>query len=245
MRAPPTTNPAADRSREIPTRPSDPLLEMIIGLLAPLFLAGGAGDLAAARLAAIETLAAYQARTQADLLKIAQVIGFGLTALDCLRLSVAPDLPLAMALRLRGCANALNRSAQQNTRAMAQQRAASTPAKHHQAAPADPDLAASAEAAGAAADALAHAPIGNGRGPSQPSAVAEQRRNRMWADAMIDVAAELDDRYADVAHLRRTSDRSLERAYRPNVVDTNRPATSPNLNGFPHGAPAGGTAAAR
>jgi len=93
------------------------LLECVLGFLTPLLMAGCSCDLGHARMAAIETLASYQARTQAELVKIAQIIGFGLIAMDNLRLSMA-DVSLSMRLRLRGGANALNRSAQQNNRAL-------------------------------------------------------------------------------------------------------------------------------
>jgi len=43
--------------------------------------------------------------------KIAQIIAFGMAAMDNLRLSMAPDLSLSMVARLRAGANALNRSA--------------------------------------------------------------------------------------------------------------------------------------
>ncbi len=102
----------------IPEQPSDILLQLIVGVLAPLFLAGCAGDLGSARLAAMETLAAYQARTQSELVKIAQIIAFGLAAMDNLRLSMTPDLSLSMIARLRAGAQALNRAAQQNARAL-------------------------------------------------------------------------------------------------------------------------------
>ncbi len=259
MRAFPNADPAADVRNAIPVLPFDPLLAMIVGLLAPLFLAGCSGDLGSARLAAIETLAAYQGRTQAELLKIAQIIGFGLSALDCLRLSTASDVPLSMALRLRGCANALNRSAQQNTRALEQGRAnsasdqnragsasdqnragsaldqnransaleqrhgAGAPPHHADAPAARPDRAASIATAGVRAPG---APAAADRGLAQTGLTAEQRRNRMWADAMIDVAAELNGTFANIPTAARNLDPMRRPASPASVVDPIRPATA-------------------
>src|ERR1700710_1051087 len=101
------------------TQNSDLLLQLIVTFLAPLFVTG-ATELSLARLAAIETLASYQARTKAELLTIANIIGFGLAAMATLRLATQPDLSPSMTLRLHGCANALNRSAQQNVRLLTQ-----------------------------------------------------------------------------------------------------------------------------
>jgi len=104
-------------SPDLPLHPSDLLLELIVAFLAPLFISGTT-DPGLARLAAIEAFAAYQAQTRAELLSIAQIIAFSLAAMDTLRLAMMPDLSLSMKLRLRGCANGLNRSAQQNVRAL-------------------------------------------------------------------------------------------------------------------------------
>jgi hypothetical protein len=96
----------------LPTCPSDVLLESIVAFLAPLFV-GSTTDPGLAKLAAIETFASYHVRTQAELVSVAQIIGLGLAAMDNLRLAMLPDLSLAMKLRLRASANALNRSARQ------------------------------------------------------------------------------------------------------------------------------------
>lgn len=94
------------------------LMTLIIGLLAPMFLGVSAGNIDLARLAATETIEAYCARNHADLIAVTQIVAFGLAALGSLSLSLADDTPLPMALRLRSNANALNRSAQQNRRAL-------------------------------------------------------------------------------------------------------------------------------
>jgi hypothetical protein len=98
-------------------------MTLIIALLAPMFLGVGEGDVRLARMAATETVNAYRARNQADLLAVAQIVAFGLAALGSLSLSLADDISLPMMLRLRGNANACNRSAEQNRRALAKSQA--------------------------------------------------------------------------------------------------------------------------
>ncbi|MDR3533150.1 MAG: hypothetical protein P4L90_21655, partial [Rhodopila sp.] len=77
---------------DLPLHPSDILSNLIVAFLAPMFLGVSAGDIGFARLAAIETVNAYQARNQADLVAIAQIIGFGLAALGSLSLSMADNI---------------------------------------------------------------------------------------------------------------------------------------------------------
>jgi hypothetical protein len=101
---------------------TDILLHFIVTALAPMFLAASGDEISYARMAALETVNAYRARTHADLIAVAQVIAFGLAALGSLSLSMADNLSLSMTLRLRGNANACNRSAEQNRRALTQSR---------------------------------------------------------------------------------------------------------------------------
>ena len=98
--------------------PADVLMNLIVTLLAPMFLAVCGGDIEYARIAATETVNGYRTRDHGDLIAIAQIIACGLAALGSLSLSMADDLTIAMTLRLRGNANALNRSAEQNRRAV-------------------------------------------------------------------------------------------------------------------------------
>jgi hypothetical protein len=98
--------------------PSEILLDLIVAFLAPMFLSVSGGDIGFARMAAIETVNAYRARSSVDLIAIAQVIACGLTALGSLSLSMADNLSLSMTLRLRGNAVALNRAAELNRRAL-------------------------------------------------------------------------------------------------------------------------------
>ncbi|MEA2730240.1 MAG: hypothetical protein QOF70_4715 [Acetobacteraceae bacterium] len=111
---PPREAPGSD----IPIHPGDFLMGLIVALLAPMFLGVTAGDINLARMAAFETVSDYRTQSHADLVAIAQIIAFGLAALGSLSLSMADDISVSMALRLRGNANALNRSAEQNRRAI-------------------------------------------------------------------------------------------------------------------------------
>ncbi|MEA2773627.1 MAG: hypothetical protein QOD93_6589 [Acetobacteraceae bacterium] len=104
---------------DVPLRLNGILMNLIVALLAPMFLGVTGGDIDFARMAAVETVNAYRARNRADLIAIAQIIAFGLAALGSLSLSMADDITVSMALRLRGNANACNRSAEQNRRALA------------------------------------------------------------------------------------------------------------------------------
>lgn len=97
---------------------SDILMNLVIALLAPMFLGVTAGDITLARLAAAQTVNAYQTRSHADLIAVAQIIACGLAALGSLSLSMDDDISIPMALRLRGNAIALNRSAEQHRRAI-------------------------------------------------------------------------------------------------------------------------------
>lgn len=95
----------------IPQTPS-PLTQVMLSFLTPLMLAAGLTDTALARRAAQEAIAACP--SGAPLTASAQAIGFAMAALDSLRLAAAPDVAVTTKLRLRGNANALNRSSQRS-----------------------------------------------------------------------------------------------------------------------------------
>jgi hypothetical protein len=101
---------------------ADILMHLVAIHLAPMFLCVTGGDIDHARMAAIETVNAYRAQTHADLIAIAQIVAFGLGALGSLSLAMDDDISVGMTLRLRGNANACNRSAEQNRRALRQHR---------------------------------------------------------------------------------------------------------------------------
>ena len=94
------------------------LMDFILSVLTPLLAAGAIPDIQLARRAAMEAIAAYNARAEDELVTAAQAVTFALTALDNLRLSMTSDLSLTMKLKLRGSANALNRSALNSTQAL-------------------------------------------------------------------------------------------------------------------------------
>jgi hypothetical protein len=203
----------------IPLHPSDILMNLIVALLAPMFLGVSVGDIGLARLAATETVHAYRARNHADLIAVAQIIAFGLAALGSLSLSLADDISLSMALRLRGNANALNRSAEQNRRALRERRD-DAPNAHHAASAAEPEappgiaeddtlpdperlltvaaeqtLAAEAQARlrvpESPADQTQAPPPAPIAAPASSQRTAEKRHQQMWAIAMVKEAGEL------------------------------------------------------
>ena len=93
---------------------TSPLMAFVVAVLSAL-MSPCLADQHLARLAAREAIAAQKTSGGGELLTIAQIVGFALTALDTLRLSMPEELSLSMKLRLRGSANAQNRSARDNT----------------------------------------------------------------------------------------------------------------------------------
>jgi hypothetical protein len=93
-------------------------LEHLIDFLMPFFL-HFAPSIEEARAEILETLASYGPRTRQEFLHAAQIIAFGLSTLDALSEAKITDMPPAMRLRYRGCANSLNRACQQNEKALA------------------------------------------------------------------------------------------------------------------------------
>lgn len=91
-------------------------MNMIVTLLAPIFLGMVGGDIGLARMAAAETLEDYRLRTQLDPIAVGQIVLNGLAALDSVSRSMADDLSLEMVLRLRCNGIGLNRVAEQNRR---------------------------------------------------------------------------------------------------------------------------------
>jgi hypothetical protein len=110
--------------------PAEVLLGIIVALLAPMFILASNGDIACARMAARQTVMAYRARSDAELIAVVQIIAFGLAALASLSRSMEDDLSLNMTLRLRANANACNRGAEHNRRALKDLRA-DKPTPHH------------------------------------------------------------------------------------------------------------------
>jgi hypothetical protein len=98
--------------------PADILINVIVTLLAPMFLMSSDGDIGLARAAALETIRCYRVQNQASLITVGNIIAFGLATLGSLSLSMADDLGIPLVLRRRSNANALDRSANRNERAL-------------------------------------------------------------------------------------------------------------------------------
>ncbi|WP_428492111.1 hypothetical protein [Rhodopila sp.] len=108
-------------------QPGDILLQLIVTLLAPMFLAVCRGNLDFARIAALQTVDAYRARSPVDLIAVAQIVAHGLASVSAACLSMADDISLAMTLRLRASANASDRACDRARRALQNTRASPAP----------------------------------------------------------------------------------------------------------------------
>jgi hypothetical protein len=170
-------------------RPTDFLCNLLVTLLAPMFFAVTEGDLGKARIAAFETIVSYRAETHASLFCVAKIIAFGLATLGSLSLSMDDDLPIALILKLRSNANALDRSSDRNERALQGARAAPAPVPQQAQAERD-EQAALAKAQGGAAEVRVR-PQGQAPYAEPAAGGANDRQYRaMWAAAMAEVAAE-------------------------------------------------------
>ena len=96
------------------------ILDTILGRLALLFIKGAADDLAAARCAAAEMLAAYRRKPWTNSTSPPKSFSFGMHALDALGQSAEPDTPPAKVLRLRGGAVSLSRESHKAQRRLDQ-----------------------------------------------------------------------------------------------------------------------------
>jgi hypothetical protein len=199
-----------------PHHPTNTLMSLIVTLLLPTFLGVTAGDIALARMAAIETINDYRARNNADLIAIAQIIACGLAALGSLSLSMDDEISLSMTLRLRGSAVALNRSAEQNRRVL-NQPLRDNPTPYYLKTSPDPETSATEDALGiaraeaflsaAAAHELAAESAARLQDPKQidgqtmaqsTTATTDKRHQEMWAIAMVKEASEIT---AGILHL--------------------------------------------
>jgi hypothetical protein len=184
--------------------PADMLLQLIVFLLAPMFLCVSDGDIALARYAALETINAYRARNHAELIMIAQIVAFGLAALGSLSLSMLDDASLPTVLRLRGNANACNRSAEQNRRALVKSQANDAPsaeaAEFVPTAP-EPDLSSEPEPflSAAAEHLLAEESLARLQPAPTQDLPEAKHRQQIWATAMLQ---EVEDITATLASLR-------------------------------------------
>jgi hypothetical protein len=175
------------------------LFNVIVALLAPMFLWSTGGDVALARRAAIETLDAYGITGRRSLIAAAKVIAFELAALSSLSQSMSDDISVSMALRLRGNANSMDRAAERNRQSLDQDCRVAEAA----------DLPSEAALEQAVADAQRMVQEANGRikarqqqaqpqpagqqpaAPAPRAPMSEQARRTAWAGAMADVAGEM------------------------------------------------------
>jgi hypothetical protein len=171
------------------SRPSA-FLETLIAFLLPYF-ADAAMDRHEARSEILDTLASYATRTRAEMLQAAQIIAFGMTALDVLAEARTAEMSPSTRLRHRSCANSLNRSTLQTEKALDLRLAGDVPfAADPLPDPVDDVREAEAETA----IQQAHARIGIGHfqpGAGVRPATQEERNKRLWAGAMIDTLKQM------------------------------------------------------
>jgi hypothetical protein len=92
------------------TLPDSPIADLAVTLLTPMLLIAARGDVGLAGRAARAMLEDYGARTQAEILSVAQIIAFALACLSTLTLSMAEDAPPNIALRACNCADRLSKA---------------------------------------------------------------------------------------------------------------------------------------
>ncbi len=161
----------------------DPIIERIVLSLVPFF-AGVSDDPAAVRRAIVDSLDEFGTTNHAELLLAAQVIAFGLAALDTLAEAHAGGHPDALRMRLRGCANTLHRSVRMCESALAKRPSTK--------APKPASRTAAAQTGDAIEKARAFAASVRARLPAtKPAPEPAGHNRRIWADALRDVAGEL------------------------------------------------------
>jgi hypothetical protein len=127
----------------LPATIAQAILDTVIGRLALLFLAGASGDMAMARHAASQMIAAHNPETPDELTLAAEIISLQFHTLQALTDAADPELSLNKILRLRGGAVSLSREShkarrsldqlQRTRRAGATEQPAGTPAEAAQA----------------------------------------------------------------------------------------------------------------
>jgi hypothetical protein len=181
---------------------ADPLVNLIIALLAPMFLWSCQGDAALARAAAAETLNAYCAAGNLTLIRAAKVLAFDLATLSSLSLSMLDETSAAFALRLRGNAVSLDRAAERNRAALEQDRR--NPAIAAQAADlSEDDAAASMPEAKPEPQPLEPRPPA----PEARAPMTEPQRNTARAGAMAEDAAGITAELNGLSPAERAADR--------------------------------------
>ena len=99
-----------------PATASTNLANLVLMLLAPMFLWSTNGDIRLAYTAAAQTVNEYRITNRLSLFTVAKIIAFDIATLSSLSQSMYEDVSMLLALRLRGNANSLDRSAERNRR---------------------------------------------------------------------------------------------------------------------------------
>ena len=175
---------------------ASPFLERLIAFLIPYFTDVSA-DLAVARAEALETLAAYGARTRAELLCAVQIIVFSFAALETLAEANTAGMSPSMRLRFRGCANNLNRSSQKTEQTLAKRLVCDGPGATAEQDPINdmPEQAAEEilQQTQSQIDTYRNRAAGNRPAPgAQPKPQSQEEQNkRLWGAAMMDTLAQM------------------------------------------------------
>ncbi len=201
------------------TAASNNLANLILALLAPMFLWSTAGDIRLAYSAAAETVNEFRIANRLSLFTVAKIIAFDIATLSSLSLSMYEETTALLALRLRGNANSLDRSAERSRRRLEQE---NRPGAGHteqslEASVAEAQLMvreakARVQAATAACEtqpAPGPAPVPASGAPAARTST--EARQAAWADAMTAVAEEFsaglqnlppDERWKEMARIK-------------------------------------------
>jgi hypothetical protein len=99
--------------------PPNQLRERVVADIAPFFDIDASPDQTLAQEAARQMLVCYETATGKELQLAAQVVAFGMAALDCLRCSMTErDMPVEILLRMQSNAVALNGMAEKSRKAL-------------------------------------------------------------------------------------------------------------------------------
>jgi hypothetical protein len=111
-----------------PASPATNLANLILALLAPMFLWSTNGNIRLAYTAAAQTVNEYRVTNRLSLFTVAKIIAFDIATLSSLSQSMYEDVSMLLALRLRGNANSLDRSGERNRRLLEMEQASLTAA---------------------------------------------------------------------------------------------------------------------
>ena len=219
--------------------PADTLVNLILALLAPMFLWSTNGDIRLAYTAAAQMVNEYRIANRLSLFTVAKIIAFDIATLSSLSLSMYEDVSMLLALRLRGNANSLDRSGERSRRRLEQEtstRAGETADVSVEAAIAEaermvreaksrlhPDAQAAEARPSAAPAQAAEPPAPPAPAPAPPSAPRPpaERQQAAWAGAMTAVAEEFttglkdlpqDERWKELARIKALTTAAADRS---------------------------------